>query len=212
MDVVKWRRFSFSIKKHEIRAAKDISISMSVETENKTASSENYVKKKNLNPAEISMTGIFSAALGVSDVKKTAFKLANLCRKGKTGYVYFGSSKIMPPKFMGVSAKINNIEITPKGEWSYCEVQITLKQCEKYGGGTAGSSSSSGKKKKKSTGSGSPKKKIAGVAATLGKAVAKSDVKDALAGAKPASGYTPTKFGLGRTSGGGGGKRVMLTK
>ena len=165
MNVVKWCGFAFCVKKSRILPVKDISITMSVETENKTASGENYTSKKNLNPSEITMTGVFSAALGVKNVRTSALNLANLCRSGESDYVYIGKTKLMPPKFMGVNSKINNIEISPNGAWSYCEVQITLKQCEKYDGGTAGSSSSHKKKKKKSKGGGGnqPKEKIKGM-------------------------------------------------
>lgn len=212
MDVVRWCGFSFYIEKHRIIAVKDINITMSVETENKAASGENYVRKKNLNPTEVTMTGIFSAALGVKDVQTAAMNLAGLCRSAESDYVYIGNSKLMPPKFMGVSAKISNIEITPKGVWSYCEVQITLKQCEKYGGGTAGSSSSGKKKKKKKGGSPKqPQKYPADNERKKQMEQAKERAKQ-VAAEKKQGGYTPTRYGQGRTTGGGGGKRVAMTR
>jgi len=144
--IVKWDGYAFSISAKKVIGLKDFDVSLSIETEKKTKSKENFQKKKNLNPAKITLTGIFSMALGVDDVQGSALQLADKCRKGDSGYIYVGTSKLMPPKFMGTNAKITKMEWLPDGRWSYAEVNITLEQCEKYGGGTSG-----GKKKKKSS-------------------------------------------------------------
>jgi len=134
-----WGSFKFYIKKKSIIGVKDITITYSNETEtNSTNSKENYTSIKNVNPAEISMTGIFSRALGITDVRASCWKLMEIIRKGQKFYVYTGADKILAPLFVATNAKCSKIEIGPDKKWSYCEVQITLKQCEKYEGGTSG--------------------------------------------------------------------------
>ena len=221
--IVKWNGFSFAITKSKIVGLKDFDVSVSVETDKKTAGSENYQKKKNLDPTKITMVGVFSMALGVKDVRATAYKLVDMCRKAESGYIYVGSAKLMPPKFMGTSAKIQNIQWLSDGRWSYAEVNVTLEQCEKYGGGTKGEKSSKKKssKKKSSKGSGKGKDRIStkgGSGGTSGKgflskaadaikgAQAKETVKKAsdwLKSTKKQSKYTPTRYGTGsqKTSG-----------
>lgn len=221
MNVVKWCKFTFHVKKDSIIAAKDIQITMSVETETKHTSEENYTHKKLLNPSEVSLTGVFNAALGIKDVKKSAFKLANLCRMGKKGYVYFGSTKLMPPKFMGVSAKITDIEIMPSGKWSYCEVQITLKQCEKYTGGTAGTIDDD-KKKKNNGSSGSKKKSVKGSSKNTGGSgntkkvtlTKKQKLAIQYAGKQKSQKPDPTNYSKGQTGNGKlvGGGMARFTK
>ena len=134
-----WGSFKFYIKKKSIIGIKDFSITVSNETEtNSTNSKENYISIKNSNPIEISMTGIFSTILGLKDVRASSWKLMDIVRTGKKFYVYLGADKVAAPLMVGTNAKTNKIEIGPDKKMSYCEVQITLKQCEKWEGGTSG--------------------------------------------------------------------------
>lgn len=144
-DLITWSGnggISFFIKSNEIRGVKDFSISASAETEDKTQSSEKFIKKKNSGSYQISITAVLNAALGV-DVQTLALKMTEAARKGDTGYFYTATSKLFPSKFMATDAKVNNIQMTGSGKWSYCEVALTLKQCSKFDGGTSGSSGGS---------------------------------------------------------------------
>ena len=150
-----WGMFDFYVETTSIIGVKDLNISVSVETENKKSGDENYATKKNNNPVEITMTGIFCQILGIDDVKAKSWELMDIIRRGEKGYLYTSTDKLLPPMFMGTSAKASKIEIGPSGRWEYCEVTITLKQCEKFGGGgTSGKKSK--KKKKKKKGGGNP--------------------------------------------------------
>ena len=145
-----WGSYKFLMKRSQIIGVKDIGITVSVETETKNAGNENYVALKNLNTAEITITGIFSAALGVKDVRKEVFKLMNICRQGRKGHLYCGTDKLYAPMMMATNAKTVNLTIGANGKWDYCEVMVTFAQCEKYGGGTDGekkSGSGGGKKR-----------------------------------------------------------------
>lgn len=157
-----WGSFEFNVDQSSIIGVKDLNISVSVETENKTAGKENYAKRKNYNPAEITMTGIFSTILGVQDVKASSWALMDIIRQGRKGYFYSGSSKVIAPMLMGTSAKASKIEIGPNGAWTYCEVTITLKQCEKFAGGSSGKKKKGKKKGGKSSSKKSGKKQSVG--------------------------------------------------
>lgn len=169
-DLITWSGnggISFFIKSSEIRGVKDFSISASAETEDKTQSSEKFIKKKNSGSYQISITAVLNAALGV-DVQTLALKMTEAARKGDTGYFYTATSKLFPSKFMATDAKVNNIQMTGSGKWSYCEVALTLKQCSKFDGGTSGSSGGSSKTSGSSTKKTSTTKKT-----TLGDVVGK---------------------------------------
>lgn len=134
-----WGSFKFYIKKKSMIGVKDFSVTVSNETETKsTNSKENYTSIKNSNPFEVTLTGIFARVLGIKDVRATAWKLMDIVRTGKKFYVYLGADKVAAPLMIGTNAKTNKVDIGPDKKMNYCEVQITLKQCEKWEGGTAG--------------------------------------------------------------------------
>ena len=148
-DLITWSGnggISFFIKSSEIRGVKDFSISASAETDDKTQNGEKFIKKKNSGSYQITMTAVLNAALGV-DVQAVALKMTEAARKGDTGYFYTATSKLFPSNFMATDAKVNNIQMTSSGKWSYCEVALTLKQCSKFAGGSSGGGKSGGGKK-----------------------------------------------------------------
>lgn len=201
-----WGSFEFAIKSSSIVGVKDLSMSVSIETETKVAGNENYITRKYYNPTEIKMTGIFSATMGVKDVRAASWELMNLMRLGRTGYVYCGSDKLLAPMVIGVSAQANNIEIGANGKWSYCEVPIVLKQCEKYGGGTAGTTSSGGggggsggsgggrgRSGRSGSGSGVSASQISSAIQAVQSAVQSAQ--------RQSSGYSPARYGSQRITG-----------
>lgn len=138
---------SFFVSPTEIRAFKDLSISVSAETEDKTVGGEKYVSKKNSGSYKITLTAILNAALGVS-VQETALAIAESARLGEQGYFYCNGQKLFPSSFMSTDATISSVTISASGAWSYAEVSWTLKQCSKYddtsGGGNGSGSGGSG--------------------------------------------------------------------
>ena len=215
-----WGKFQFYINPSSIIGVKDLNISVSIETEDKKADNEHYVSRKGYQPAEISMTGIFSAALGISDVKAKSWELMNIIRLGQKGYVYIGNDKLIAPMMMGVSAKTTDIVIGPNNKMIYCEVPITMKQCEKYGGGTSGSSNKKSSKKKssstrKTTGANTNKGTMDSASYNARKAQleqAKQTAKDRAAAKQQSTGYTPTRYKATKTSGGAGGTWRAMTR
>lgn len=226
-DLITWAGISFYVKSNEIRGVKDISIKASAETEDKTQSSEKFTKKKNAGSYQISLTVVLNAALGVN-VQQVATSITEAARVGTTGYFYTASGKLFPSNFMAVDATISNIRMNGAGVWTYCEVQWTLKQCSKYDGTTSGSSkksSSSGKSSSKKSSSSSKKKTtktsaldVVKKAASTVKSVVTSVVSTVkkvvgtISSAKKASAKAYSNLTKKKTSSGGGGKYLKLTK
>lgn len=154
---------SFFVSPNEIRAFKDLTIAVSAETEDKTASGEKYTSKKNAGGYKITLTAILNAALGV-DVQAMALAITESARLGEQGYFYINGAKLFPSSFMSTDASISNVSMSSGGTWTYAEVSWTLKQCGKYddsesgsgsgggGGGGAGSSGTGGGSKVTKTG------------------------------------------------------------
>lgn len=174
-EIVKWSGrggIAFFVNSHEVRGIKNLSISASAETEEKTSGGQKFTKKKNSGSYQMSMTALFSEGLG-TDAQAAAMQIAEAARCGDSGYLYCRSAKLIPARMMMVDAKINNVNMTPKGVWFSCEVAMTLKQCDKYG---ADSGSGKKKKKKKSAGAGIGKGK-GGAQAGLNKGLGEMALK-----------------------------------
>lgn len=156
-DLITWSgngSISFFSKSNEIRGVKDFSIKTSVETEDKTQSSEKFAGKKNSGSYQITMTAVLNAALGV-DVQALATMMTEAARRGDTGYFYTAGAKLFPSNFMATDATVSKIQMSGTGKWSYCEVAMTLKQCSKYDGissSTGGGSGGNGASKTSATG------------------------------------------------------------
>ena len=189
-ELIRWtggEGISFFVSGDEIRGYDQFGLNASAETEDKTTSGEKYVAAKNAGFYEIQMDVTLVAALGV-DVKGVAMAMSEAARKGEKGYFYTGGEKLFPGMFMAVTCKITNIRMAADGTWTQCQVNWTLKQCEKYGGGTTGGSS--GGSSSKSTGKSAAQKAVtaaatgaaAGIATALGLTNnAKTAAKNALA-------------------------------
>ena len=134
--LIQWHDVQFYANASQVRGLTDLSISSSIETEDKENGGTKYVTKKNSKGFEVSMKALFDARMGIKDVKKEAMALANYGATGQTGYMYAGGEKLITSILMMTSAKINNIRMTPQGVWISAEVQITLKTCSKLDGGT----------------------------------------------------------------------------
>lgn len=134
--LIQWHDVQFYANASQVRGLTDLTISSSIETEDKENGGTKYVSKKNSKGYEISMKALFDARLGIKDVKKEAMALAEYGATGQTGYMYAKGEKLVTPILMMTSAKVSNIRMTPNGVWISAEVQITLKTCSKLDGTT----------------------------------------------------------------------------
>lgn len=134
--LIQWHDVQFYANASQVRGLTDLTISSSIETEDKENGGTKYVSKKNSKGYEISMKALFDARLGIKDVKKEAMALAKYGATGRTGYMYAKGEKLVTPILMMTSAKVSNIRMTPNGVWISAEVQITLKTCSKLDGTT----------------------------------------------------------------------------
>lgn len=134
--LIQWHDVQFYANASQVRGLTDLTISSSIETEDKENGGTKYVSKKNSKVYEVSMKALFDARLGIKDVKKEAMALAKYGATGQTGYMYAKGEKLVTPILMMTSAKVSNIRMTPKGVWISAEVQITLKTCSKLDGTT----------------------------------------------------------------------------
>lgn len=135
-DVIKWSGhggISFFVKPNEIRGFKDLNITVASETKDSKQAKEKFVELKNKGSYVIQLTAVLNAAL-MDDVKDAATAITESARNGESGYLYMGDSKLFPSLFMSTEAKISSISPMESGEWSYCEVTWTLKQCSQYNG------------------------------------------------------------------------------
>ena len=80
---------------------------------------------------------IFDRRLGTADAKGPALELCEMGRSGGQGYLYHKGGKLITPMMMATSAAANNWTFAPDGSVLSVDVDITLKQCSKYGGGTS---------------------------------------------------------------------------
>lgn len=142
--LIQWHDVQFYANASQVRGLTDLTISSSIETEDKENGGTKYVSKKNSKGYEVSMKALFDARLGIKDVKKEAMALAQYGATGQTGYMYAKGEKLVTPILMMTSAKVSNIRMTPKGVWISAEVQITLKTCSKLDGTTNNNNNNNG--------------------------------------------------------------------
>lgn len=146
MDIVNWSGnggISFFVKPNQVKGVKNITIKASAETEEKASDGEKITSKKNAGGIEITMTGILNSMLGV-DVEGAAKAIIEAARTGASGYFYIAGKKLFTPNFMMAESQARDILLTGTGEWVNCEIDMTLKQCSKYGGESSGSNKSGG--------------------------------------------------------------------
>lgn len=143
--IARWNGHKFEISPSVIRGFTDLQVKGSCETEEKTSGGEKYVKRKNTQPFELSLTAHLNSFVGC-DVRKEAIDLVIEARWGKSDYFYvyethtttgfnnFRTSstmiaKIIEIKLMLTSATVTKVVVAPSGEWIAADVQLTLKAC-----------------------------------------------------------------------------------
>lgn len=141
--LLQWGNVNFYVKPSAIKSFKSLQIKSTTNTEVQEDSEEGYVTKKKDGAIEMSLTAILDMRLGESDVMAYAMELCEMCRTGASSYVYAKGRKLITSGMMGVSSSVDKVELAPDGTWISCEVKLTMKQCEKGGGGTSAPASTS---------------------------------------------------------------------
>ena len=143
-EIGRWGGQKFEVKSGYVQGFTGLSIKGSSETEDKESGNEKYVSRKNGKPTEIGLTVHLNALTGCKNVRDTAMWFVNQARAGKKDYFYIKDGKLVPCQVMLTEASVKEIEMTNKGDWIMCDVQLTLKQCTKWDGTTGGGGGSSG--------------------------------------------------------------------
>ena len=142
-----WNGIIFEVSPNIIRGYTGLTIEGGSETEDKVSDKYAYVKRKNSTPTTVSMEVYLNAYLGCN-VRDEAMALIKAATDGEKNYFYVAGKKLISCQLMLVNAKVTETTTTPKGDWTSCKIALSMKQCEKYSGGSSGSSSggSSGSK------------------------------------------------------------------
>lgn len=156
-EIGRWNGHRFEVTPSVIRGFTGLQIKGSSETEDKTKSKQKYVARKNGKPAEVSLTVNLNAMLGCN-VRAEAMAFIDDAEAGKKDYFYVGNAKLLTCKLMLVDASIKEIDIAAGSVWRKAEVQLTMKQCSKFGAASTGGSTKKKKSKKKSVKRSSKKK------------------------------------------------------
>lgn len=145
-EIARWNGHKFKVSSKLVRGFTDLQIKGSSETEDMEKDKDVYVKRKNGQPMEVSMTVNLNAMTGCS-VRKEAIAFVEEAKEGKKDYLYIGNKKLVKAKLLLVSANVKEVQIAPGAKWVRADVQLTFKQSGKGGkpvSKSSGSSSSGG--------------------------------------------------------------------
>lgn len=141
-----WNGFDFEVSPTAVRGFTGLRIKGGSETEDKVSQRQKYVQRTNSAATEIALSVYLNAYMGCN-VRDEALRFICTAMEGATNYFYVGGKKLVTYKLMLVNAEITETEIAPNGTWIACKIDLSLKQCEKYGKTSgSGSSGSSGSK------------------------------------------------------------------
>ncbi len=138
-EIASWNGHKFEVRSGYVQGFTDLTLKGSSETEDKDASNQKYVSRKNGNPIEISLTARLNALTGCTDVQGQALKFVTEARSGAKNYFYVNGKKLLTCQLMLTEATVKEIGMTSKGKWTRADIQLTLKQCTKNDGSVGGS-------------------------------------------------------------------------
>lgn len=141
-EVGRWNNHKFKVSSKIIRGFNDLQIKGSSETEDMEKDKDVYVKRKNGQPVEVSMTVYLNAMTGC-DVRKESIAFVREAKAGAADYFYIGGKKLIQTKLLLTSANVKEVQIAPGAKWVRADVQLTFKQTGK-GGKAVNSDKSSG--------------------------------------------------------------------
>lgn len=130
-EIGRWHKYTFEISSKNVVGWNALAVTGASELEGKSedSGSTEYVKRKGAKPIEITMTVILAARLGI-DVYNWAMSFVADAKNGKEDYLYIGSKKVIPYQLMLTQAKVDKIDISPKGKWKSAQVKLTFKQSQ----------------------------------------------------------------------------------
>ena len=144
-----WNGIVFEVSPNVVRGYTGLAIEGGSQTEEKVSDKYAYVQRKNSTPTSVNMDVYLNAYLGCN-VRDEAMAFIKAATDGAKNYFYVAGKKLVECQLMLVSAKVTEVTSTPTGEWTSCKIALTMKQCEKYSGGSSsvsgGGGSSGGKK------------------------------------------------------------------
>lgn len=143
-EIGRWNGHTFTVSPDVIRGFTGLTIKGSCNTEDKKKNKADYVTRKSGKPIEVSITVNLNHALNV-DVRGEAIAFVEEAMLGATDYFYVGTKKLVNCKLMLTDAQVKETIIPLGNTWLKADVQLTMKQADKYG---RIDDSSSGKKKK----------------------------------------------------------------
>lgn len=142
-EIGSWNGHRFEVSAHLIQSFTGLTIRASSATEEQTGGDQGFVTRKNGAPTQISFTVALNALLGCS-VRSEAMRFIDEASAGATGYFYIRGQKVVGCLLMLSEASVQNVELTPSGEWLRCEVQLTMQQSGSGGTSSSGGGSGSG--------------------------------------------------------------------
>ncbi len=151
-----WGSFKFEVSPSAIFSINDLQIKAVKDTDTVDSEYQQYTKRKNWKPIEVSFVVHLHAGLGYDvRAKADAFRGAVFGGDGRADYLYIGGQKLVPCKLNMTEATISRVEINAGGAWTAADVALTLKQAALLDGTQSSSGSSGGGS---SGGSSTPKK------------------------------------------------------
>jgi len=147
-QIANWNGFVFEVSPNVVRGYTGLTIEGGSQTEDKVSDNYAYVKRKSSTPTAVNLEVYLNAYLGCN-VREEAMAFIKAASDGAKNYFYVGGKKLLTCQLMLVNAKVTETTSTPEGEWTSCKIALTMKQCEKYPGGSSSSSSSSSNQPKK---------------------------------------------------------------
>ena len=143
-EIGRWNNLKFEVSPSVIRSFNDLQIKSGSETETVEENEQQYVKRKNQKPTEVSLTVQLHAGLGY-DVNKEANQFLQAAFKGNIkSYFYVGSKKLVPCPLMLTEATISRVMINSAGNWIEADVALSFKQASLLDGTIISNASASG--------------------------------------------------------------------
>lgn len=125
-----WQNIVFETNEKGAALFGKMKLSAEQETEDKDDMEDDpqgYVERKKGKPAEIELTAILHASLGI-DVRDYVNRLLHSAQRDKRDFLYIGNGKLFPFKVLLTKAETEEIKFSPSGVWVSANVKLTFKQ------------------------------------------------------------------------------------
>lgn len=152
-EIGRWNNLKFEVSPSVIRSFNDLQIKVASDTDTVDDNGQQYTKRKNWKPIEISLTVQLHAGLGYDVQSEANTFIQAALTGGVTNYFYVGSRKLVACPLMLKEATVSRVEISAGGTWTKADVALTLNQASLLDGTKTASASSSGSSGSNSSGS-----------------------------------------------------------